>query len=139
MKVIIDTNILISAVLKGRNPGEVVQFIIDSYDFDWIVSQEILEEYREVINRRKFKLVDEVKNEWLNKIEAIPQLVEVKVTIDFPRDAKDAKFLALAIASEADILITGDKDFNEVRELETTAIVSVSAFKDLFIDDRAVD
>ncbi|MDY6806131.1 MAG: putative toxin-antitoxin system toxin component, PIN family [Cyanobacteriota bacterium] len=139
MKVIIDTNVLISAVLKGRNPGEVVQFIIDSYDFDWIVSQEILEEYREVINRRKFKLVDEVKNEWLNKIEAIPQLVEVKVTIDFPRDAKDAKFLALAIASEADILITGDKDFNEVRELETTAIVSVSAFKDLFIDDRAVD
>lgn len=106
MKVIIDTNILISAALKGRKPEEVVQFIIDSSDFDWIVSQEVLEEYREVINRRKLKLPDEVKNRWLNRIETIPQLVEVQVKVDFPRDAKDAKFIALAMASEANFLIT---------------------------------
>ena len=139
MKVIIDTNILISAALKGRKPEEVVQFIIDSSDFDWIVSQEVLEEYREVINRRKLKLPDEVKNRWLNRIETIPQLVEVQVKVDFPRDAKDAKFIALAMASEANFLITGDKDFNEVRELGKTAIISVSVFKDLFIDEAMID
>ena len=47
--------------------------------------------------------------------------------------------MALAIASEADFLITGDKDFNEVRKLGKTAIVSVSAFKDLFIDEGMRD
>lgn len=139
MKVIIDTNILISAVLRGRNPREVVQLVIDSSDFDWIVSQEVLEEYREVINRPKFKTLNEERNRWLNEIERITTLVEVEVTVDFPRDAKDAKFIALAMASEADFLITGDKDFNEVRELGKTAIVSVSTFKDLFIDEGMRD
>ena len=139
MKVIIDTNILISAALKGRNPEEVIQFIIDNSDFDWIVSQEILEEYKEVINRRKLKLPDEVKNPWLNRIETIPQLVEVEVTVEFYRNGKDSKFLALAIASNADFLITGDKDFNDAKELGKTAIISASAFKDLFMGEGVKD
>jgi predicted nucleic acid-binding protein len=39
MRVIVDTNILISAVLKGRKPREIIQFISDRSDIDWIVSQ----------------------------------------------------------------------------------------------------
>ncbi|MFY7805631.1 MAG: putative toxin-antitoxin system toxin component, PIN family [Limnoraphis robusta] len=134
MKIIVDTNILISAVLKGKNARQVIEFIIDQPDFEWIVSQQILEEYREVINRPKFKIPNETRHQWLDKIDTIPQLVEVKVKIDFPRDAKDAKFLALALASQADFLITGDRDFNEVTELEKTVIISLSWFKTLFID-----
>jgi putative PIN family toxin of toxin-antitoxin system len=138
MKVIVDTNILVSAVLKGRKAREIIQFISDRSDIDWIVSQEILAEYREVLNRPKFKLTDEVRNEWIKKIETIPKLIEVNVKIDFPRDPKDAKFIALAMASEADFLITGDKDFNEVTELGITVIISVSLFKELFIDRSEV-
>ncbi|GCL58054.1 putative toxin-antitoxin system toxin component, PIN family [Microcystis aeruginosa] len=135
MKVIVDTNILVSAVLKGRKPREIVQFISDHSDIDWIVSQEILTEYREVLNRRKLKLTDEVRQEWLDKIETIPKVIEVNVTADFARDAKDAKFIALARVSEADFLITGDRDFEEMIELEQTVIISVSLFYDLFIGE----
>jgi len=78
MKVIVDTNILVSAVLKGRRPREIVQFISDHSDIDWIVSQEILAESREVLNRRKLKLTDEVRQEWLDKIETIPKVIEVR-------------------------------------------------------------
>ncbi|MBR8837425.1 MAG: PIN domain-containing protein [Stigonema ocellatum SAG 48.90 = DSM 106950] len=49
MKIIVDTNVLVSAVLKGREPRSVVQFIIDNTTCDWIVSEEILAEYKEVI------------------------------------------------------------------------------------------
>ncbi|GCA81323.1 putative toxin-antitoxin system toxin component, PIN family [Microcystis aeruginosa] len=135
MKVIVDTNILVSAVLKGRKPREIVQFISDHSDIDWIVSQEILTEYKEVLNRRKLKLTDEVKQEWLDKIETIPKVIEVNVTVDFARDVKDAKFIALARVSEADFLITGDRDFEEMIELEQTVIISVSLFYDLFIGE----
>ncbi|MCA2665999.1 MAG: putative toxin-antitoxin system toxin component, PIN family [Microcystis sp. M114S2] len=135
MKVIVDTNILVSAVLKGRRPREIVQFISDHSDIDWIVSQEILAESREVLNRRKLKLTDEVRQEWLDKIETIPKVIEVNVTVDFARDAKDAKFIALARVSEADFLITGDRDFEEMIELEQTVIISVSLFYDLFIGE----
>jgi uncharacterized protein len=135
MKVIVDTNILVSAVLKGRKPREIIQFISDRSDIDWIVSQEVLTEYREVLNRQKLKLTDEIRQEWLNKIEIIPKLIEVKVTVEFTRDPKDAKFIALARVSEADFLITGDRDFEEMRELEKTVIISVSLFYNLFIDE----
>ncbi|CAD5957475.1 nucleotide binding protein, PINc [Planktothrix agardhii CCAP 1459/11A] len=134
MKIIVDTNVLISAVLKGKNARDVIQFIIDQSNFDWIVSQEILEEYREVLKRPKFKIPNETRNQWLNKIETIPQLVEVNVKINFPRDPKDAKFLALARASQADFLITGDKDFDEVKEIGKTVIISVYYFKNIFIN-----
>ncbi len=56
MKVIIDTNVLVSAVLRGREPRAVLQFIIDNSELEWIVSTEILAEYKEVLNRKKFKL-----------------------------------------------------------------------------------
>ena len=45
MKVIIDTNVLVSAVLKGREPRDVIQFVVDSPNCDWVVSEEILAEY----------------------------------------------------------------------------------------------
>lgn len=133
MRVIVDTNILISAVLKGRKPREVIQLISDHPEIEWIVSQTILEEYREVLKRRK--LTDEVRQEWLDKIETIPQLLEVKVTVDFQRDPKDAKFIALAMASNADFLITGDKDFKDVTEIGQTIIMNLVSFYDLLIEN----
>ncbi|MGD1699798.1 putative toxin-antitoxin system toxin component, PIN family [Dapis sp. BLCC M229] len=136
MRIIVDTNVLISAVLKGKKPRAIIQLISDRYDMDWIVSQEILAEYREVLNRRKLKLTNEVRQEWLDKIETIPKLIEVNFKVDFKRDPKDAKFIALAMAGEADFLITGDKDFSEMMELEKTVIISVSLFYDLFINEE---
>ena len=44
---------------------------------------------------------------------------------------KDAKFLACALAAEADFLITGDSDFNEASKLNETKLVSVSQFHEL--------
>lgn len=44
MKLVIDTNILISAVLKGRKPQAIIEFTQQA-NVDWIISQEILDEY----------------------------------------------------------------------------------------------
>ncbi|MEH2395815.1 hypothetical protein [Nostoc sp.] len=44
MKVLIDTSILVSAVLKGRVPRDVLQFIFDNPDWQWIASEEIVVE-----------------------------------------------------------------------------------------------
>ncbi len=60
-----------------------------------------------------------------------PGLVEVETRIEFPRNAKDAKFLACAISAGADFFITGDRDFEEARRILTTTILSVSMFEKL--------
>lgn len=134
MKAVIDTNVLVSAVLRGRNPRTVVQFVIDCAEWEWIVSSEILAEYKEVLSRRKFPLTEEIRAEWFSIFDTVTTLVEVDFDVDFPRDRKDAKFLVCAIAAEADFLITGDRDFSEVQGLGNTTIISVSFFKRLVCD-----
>jgi uncharacterized protein len=102
MKIIVDTNVLVSAVLKGREPRAVVQFIIDNTTCDWIVTEEILAEYKEVLSRSKFKLTSEVRLQWLEILDTVTTLIEVNEKIDFLRDKKDAKFLVCAMVAEAD-------------------------------------
>lgn len=67
-------------------------------------------------------------------LDAFTTPVDVSIPVDFPRDQGDAKFLACALTSEADFLITGDRDFEVARKLVTTTILSVSTFKRLVID-----
>ena len=133
---VVDTNVLVSAVLKGRNPREVIQFIVDTQGFEWIVSAEILAEYTEVLSRSKLKLTNEIKEEWFVIINTVTAIIDVHVEIDFPRARKDAKFIACALAGRANILITGDRDFPEAQTLMDTTIISVSLFKKLVCDLR---
>lgn len=92
------------------------------------MSEEILTEYKEVLSRSKFKLTSQIRLEWFEILDNLTTLIEVNVEIDFPQDRKDAKFLACAVAAEADFLVTGDSDFNLAQSLVKTAIVSVSLF-----------
>jgi putative PIN family toxin of toxin-antitoxin system len=135
MRVVVDTNVLVSAILRGRTPREVIQFIIDTPNYDWMVSTEILREYKEVLSRPKFKLTQSIIEEWWFVLETVTRLVEVNNVVDFPRDRKDAKFLACALATDADFLLTGDRDFTEAKIIVgKTRIISVSLFKRLLID-----
>ena len=62
-------------------------------------------------------------------------LVEVNEKIDFPRDQKDAKFLACSLSSNAEYLITGDKDFEDAHKMGVTTVISVAEFKRLVIEN----
>jgi len=104
-------------------------FISQQPDVEWVVSQEILNEYREVLRRPKFKLPEATLEKWLALLESFTTLVTTSAEIEFPRDLKDAKFLSCAQASDADYFITGDRDFTEAQRLVTTTIISVSLFK----------
>ncbi|NEO57088.1 MAG: putative toxin-antitoxin system toxin component, PIN family [Okeania sp. SIO3B5] len=137
MKIIIDTNVLVYAVIADGKPEDAVNFVIAKDDWEWIVSEDILNEYRQVLNRPKFqkKLTDIVKQKWLNIIEEATTKVEVAVEVNFPRDCKDEKFLACAVVSKANFLITGDYDFEEMQALlPTTTIISVTLFQKLVIN-----
>lgn len=45
MKVVIDTNVLVPAALRDRGPERVVLFVAEHPDIEWVVSDEITEEY----------------------------------------------------------------------------------------------
>jgi uncharacterized protein len=134
MKVVIDTNILISAILKDRDPQDVILFVAHQPDFEWIVSAEILQEYSAVIRRPKFKLPENLIQQWDEMFKNLTTVIQVDQQIEFPRDPKDAKFLACALTADAQYFITGDKDFAEATKLIHTTIISVTLFKKYICD-----
>ena len=131
MKVVVDTNVVVSAILRDRLPEKVLLFIIARADFEWVASSEILAEYREVLRRPKFALSETVLSRWDGRFRSAIAEWPVEIPVSFPRDVKDAKFLACALAASADFFITGDRDFTEARKLGHTKIVSVSQFDEL--------
>ena len=56
MKVIIDTNVVVSAVLKDRVPEEVILFVLAKPEFTWTASAEIISEYTTVITVHSLKI-----------------------------------------------------------------------------------
>jgi uncharacterized protein len=134
VKVIIDTNVVVSATFKDRDPELIIFFILKRQDFDWIISSSILEEYESVLARKKFNLPENILQGWSEVFRSISTIVEVDTNLSFPRDQKDAKFLECALAIDADFLITGDTDFSEAKQYGNTKILSVSQFKRLVCD-----
>lgn len=91
----------------------------------------ILTEYREVLRRPKFGLPEAFLSQWNERFHSVVAKWPVDISVSLPRDMADAKFLACALAADADFLITGDKDFTEARKMGRTKIVSVNLFYNL--------
>jgi putative PIN family toxin of toxin-antitoxin system len=134
MRVIFDTNVVVSAALKDRVPETVVLFVAEHADFEWVASRDIIAEYEDVLQRPKFQLPESVIQRWRDAFRQFVTVVEVEQTIAFPRDVKDAKFLECALSAGAHYLVTGDKDFEEAQKVGNTTILSVSLFKSLVCD-----
>ena len=64
MKILIDTNVLISAILRDKGPEAVILWILEQPDWEWIVSLEILSEYQEVLRRKKFSFQPHILQKW---------------------------------------------------------------------------
>ena len=102
MRVIIDTNVLVSAVLRDRDPELVIQFVVDNPEFEWVVSQDILTEYKAVLSCPKLCLTPMLRDQWFDLLDTFPTIVEVDLAIDFPTDPGDAK-LPMPIFSSPEI------------------------------------
>ncbi len=133
MNVLIDTNVLLSAALRDRLPERVVLHVAVADEFRWIVTPEILTEYTEVLRRPKFGLDEEILERWAGLLAMRTVNVGSPPTApDFPRDPKDAPFLAAALAAHADFLITGDQDLLQAKSFVATRIVTVAEFSSAF-------
>jgi uncharacterized protein len=138
MRVVVDTNVLISAAFRDRLPEDVIMFLVARPDFEWIATEKIMQEYLDVLHRKKFALTESVIQKWKQIFEEVIQVVPDSIVIAFPRDQKDAKFLSCSLSADAHFLITGDKDFSEAVKLTNTTILSVSLFKKLVMDRAGV-
>ena len=127
LKIVLDTNTLISAFFWQGNEFELFQNI-EQGKAELYISQEILEELKEVLNRDKFKSVisktNQTPNEIIQKIISVSNVVMgEKLGIKACRDDKDNKFLECAILAKADYIVSGDEDLIALKKYENIKIV----------------
>lgn len=129
MNVILDTNIVISAILKDRTPETIIRFIISNPPWRWLASTAIVDEYRSVLRRPKFKLPGTLITSWETLFHDHIKRVAVANTTSFSRDPKDAKFLQCLETDETALFVTGDQDFSAAPLHLQARIYSIMAFK----------
>lgn len=128
MIVLVDTNVLLSAIWRDKNPQQVILYLIDHPEITWAAPPEILAEYHNVLARKKFALPAALLNYWYTVLDRAITIIEAAATEEFPRDPKDAKFLDCARAVNADWIITGDRDFDLPNMPGRTRAISVAKF-----------
>jgi uncharacterized protein len=129
VRVVLDTNVLISGLLGGAAAEIIAHWRNDA--FDVIVSQEIVEEYERVLSRPKFNLPEWVVQELLDYVRRRAQWSEQQLDLgSVVRDPADAKFLEAAVAGHADLIVSGDYDLLDLGRFESIAIISLREFLD---------
>ncbi|MCE6988037.1 putative toxin-antitoxin system toxin component, PIN family [Dyadobacter sp. CY323] len=95
-----------------------------------IFSNELLEEFLCVVKRPKFRryFAQSDVEGVLETIDEFAEFIVVRTRSDICRDSKDNFLLSLAIDSNADFLLTGDKDLLELEQFQQTKIKTITDF-----------
>ena len=115
-KVVIDTNVLVSALISKGKPYFIYYELIATKKIKVHISESIINEYVSVLSRSKFtKYRGFHKNSQLIilNLYKLSSVFFPNIKIDVIKDVPDNRFLELAVFSKADFLITGNtNDFN---------------------------
>lgn len=134
MRVLLDTNILISALMaRGTPPDRIYRHWKDAR-FDLVACERQLEEIRRVSRRPYFR--DRLKSSevgrLVNDIRRLALMSEPLHTVTRSPDPNDDFLLAVAESASVDFLVTGDKsDLLALHTHRTTRIVTARLFADL--------
>ncbi len=131
MNIVLDTNVLVSALISKGFPSKILEEIINRPKINLCLSGPVIKEYQTVLSRPKFsKFPAFVENASIVLLHLQNRsLVFVpKVSVDILSDKSDNKFLELCLESKADYLVTGNSQDFTIKKFKNTAIVSPKDF-----------
>lgn len=129
LRVVLDTNVLVSALLFGGRAGMLRDAWKDGRIIT-LVSKATFAEFRKVLSYPKFKLSQREIRAILNE-EILPFVEPVEIADQVTgvcRDSRDDMFLAVADCGRGEYLVTGDRDLLVLKNYGTTRIVPVAEF-----------
>lgn len=123
MRIVLDTNVMVSALLSPSNtPSQLLRLIVTG-SIDLVLDDRIYAEYKTVLSRPKFKFDPQRVDELLDFIFAEGEfVVATPLHINIP-DPKDLPFLEVAIVSNADSIITGNQKHFPTKIIDKLGIV----------------
>jgi hypothetical protein len=129
LKIILDTNWYISASINRNSRRRLYELLVNDR-LTICYSKELLEEYKDVIFRKKFEkyIRKEQVIRFINLVLTRLKPIEIKTLVRLSRDEKDNFLLSMAIDSSADYLVSGDPDLLVIKSFGKTKIIDMSTF-----------
>ena len=136
MKVVLDTNILVSAFLFGKRLEKIIK-LIEQGEITPCFVMFTLQEFKTVLSYEKFRLVLISANKTAQEI--VQDISNYSEVLDDPQDIPkivkhlgDNYILAAAAAAKARYIITGDTELLELKTFENIPIITPEKFLQLF-------
>jgi uncharacterized protein len=109
MKVVLDTNVVVSGFLSPYGPPAQLLYRVAQGDLQLLYDARILQEYEDVLLRPEFALDEHAVREFLRRVQAEGQLViPIPLSLRLP-EPDDEAFLEVALAGHAEALVTGNR------------------------------
>ena len=111
MRIVLDTNILVSALISGEGPPGQVLAAVKSPGITLVTSRFQIDELRDVLARDRLQpyIRREEPEDLLYHLEAVAVVVADLPEVNLSADPDDNPILATAIASDADLIVSGDR------------------------------
>lgn len=129
MRIVIDSNVWISALVFGGKPRQIFERAIKG-DYVIVVSEEIFTEVRRVISEKFTDFIDDFE---AFQTAVNPRLVMVKlgsVRVSVSRDKDDNRVIETAIIGGASHIISGDKDLLVLSKFKNIEMITAVDFLD---------
>ncbi|MBI4277857.1 MAG: putative toxin-antitoxin system toxin component, PIN family [Armatimonadetes bacterium] len=123
MRVVPDTNVLVSAIVFGGPPGRLIELAAEGH-IQLVLSPPLIDELREVL-RRKFGFSDAAAHQAETLLRRISTVVEPQQEVAvISEDPEDNRVLEAALAGDADVVVSGDRHLLDVNTFGDIPILS---------------
>jgi uncharacterized protein len=128
MRVVLDTNVLVSAALKDKSLPAIAVRLAARHSI-LLKSAATEAQFLEVVSRPYLApLIAPASREWLTNLLAGAEFVSITDRVAVCRDPTDDKFLEVAVNGLADLILTGDNDLLVLNPFRGIPIVAPAAF-----------
>ena len=132
-KVVLNTNILISAIVFGGKPRQVLEAAIKGH-IQIILTEDIIEEMRGVLEGKKFQFPAGITDLIIQELKSPAEIVAPKERITaIEKDPEDNRVLECARESQADFIVSGDMHLLEIKEFQGTKILTPEEFLEILV------
>ena len=127
-RIVLDTNVLISAIVFGGRPREVLEKVIAGR-FTMAISAEMLAEFQWVLEGRKFRYPAAIVQNIVTELLSVSELVRPTMQVEqIKADPADNRILECALEIRAAYIVSGDKHLLELGQFEGIPILDAAAF-----------
>ena len=132
MRIVVDTNVVISGMFFGGNPRKIIESIVDG-DIAAFATTEIIDEYMEIIESMIERKQGSFNQRVFSPLFSALNIINSETKIEISRDPDDDKFIECAVDAKALYIVSGDKDLLDISEYKDIQIITAKEFCDKYL------